>query len=248
MGRNRVKRVICALFLLLAALMLCMPAMAYTGEAWLNTDIDGAVTADTPVARPQDDFNLAVNRDYISSLEIPQGNTGAGGFNDVRLLINQMRLDAIRDDALTGHDAQLVRRYYDMLMDWDSRDGLGVSPAQPYLNQLRAIDSLDAMTAWFADRERGGIAAFSSDEDSRGSTGCLFGYGVAVSSDDPGARLWAVKTVKSTEISRAKTNEHPLSYLRTNVTVAQFDEFQKTYDVRQGDGMYVAPEDRICVW
>ena len=62
------------------------------------------------------------------------------------------------------------------------------------------------------------------------------------------ARLWAIKVVKSFELSRAQTNEHPLAYLRTNVTVMQFDEFYKTFDVKEGDGMYMAPEDRICVW
>jgi putative endopeptidase len=48
--------------------------------------------------------------------------------------------------------------------------------------------------------------------------------------------------------NRAKTDEHPLGYLRSNVTVMQFDEFQTCYDVKPGDGMYLAPEDRICVW
>ena len=41
---------------------------------------------------------------------------------------------------------------------------------------------------------------------------------------------------------------HPLGFLRTNVTLAQFEEFQKTYDIQPGDGMYVAPEKRINVW
>ena len=43
-------------------------------------------------------------------------------------------------------------------------------------------------------------------------------------------------------------DEHPLSYLRVNVTVAQFDEFIQAYNIQEGDGMYVAPEDRITVW
>ena len=43
-------------------------------------------------------------------------------------------------------------------------------------------------------------------------------------------------------------NEHPLSHLRINVTVQQFDEFMETYGVREGDGMYLAPEDRIRIW
>ena len=41
---------------------------------------------------------------------------------------------------------------------------------------------------------------------------------------------------------------HPLAYLRTNVVVQQFDEFMETYDVKEGDGMYLAPEDRILIW
>ena len=48
--------------------------------------------------------------------------------------------------------------------------------------------------------------------------------------------------------SMVARNEHPLFYLRTNVTVQQFDEFYETYDVKEGDNMYLAPEDRILVW
>ncbi|MBR2527083.1 MAG: hypothetical protein IKE58_01225 [Blautia sp.] len=39
-----------------------------------------------------------------------------------------------------------------------------------------------------------------------------------------------------------------MDHLRINVGVAQFPEFQETYDIRPGDGMYVAPEDRIAIW
>jgi putative endopeptidase len=41
---------------------------------------------------------------------------------------------------------------------------------------------------------------------------------------------------------------HPLAYLRVNMTLQQFDEFLKQYDVHEGDGMYLAPEDRIRIW
>lgn len=180
------KKTIRILCLLLALALFCASA---TAEGWLNTEIDGAVTEDTPVARPQDDFNLAVNREYVMGLKIPEGNTSVGGLFDVSLGVYQMKLDAIKDDSLTGHDAQLVRRYYDLLMDWDTRNRLGASPAMPKLNALRAIDSLEAMTAWFADKEQGGIDAYN------GCGGCLFAYGVSVSNDDPAARVLAISPV-----------------------------------------------------
>ena len=44
------------------------------------------------------------------------------------------------------------------------------------------------------------------------------------------------------------TDEHPLNYLRTNVVLQQFQEFYDTYGVEPGDGMYLAPEERLSVW
>ena len=61
------------------------------------------------------------------------------------------------------------------------------------------------------------------------------------------AQLWRAKRAYVQEIETAK-DSHPLEFLRTNVTLQQFDEFIETYDIKPGDGMYVAPEDRILVW
>lgn len=44
------------------------------------------------------------------------------------------------------------------------------------------------------------------------------------------------------------TDSHPLDYLRINAVLQQFDKFLETYDINEGDGMYLAPEDRVIVW
>ena len=41
---------------------------------------------------------------------------------------------------------------------------------------------------------------------------------------------------------------HPLSYLRINTTLQQYDEFLDFYGIKEGDGMYLAPEDRVNIW
>ena len=41
---------------------------------------------------------------------------------------------------------------------------------------------------------------------------------------------------------------HPTVVLNTNFTVQQFHEFMDTYGVKEGDGMYLAPEDRLVIW
>ena len=62
------------------------------------------------------------------------------------------------------------------------------------------------------------------------------------------ARLWRVNVPLEAEKELFKYDVHPLAFYRINVGLSQFDEFYKTYDIKEGDGMYVAPEKRIKVW
>ena len=41
---------------------------------------------------------------------------------------------------------------------------------------------------------------------------------------------------------------HPLNYLRTNVNAQMFDEFYETFDVKDGDGMYLPEDMRTRFW
>ena len=41
---------------------------------------------------------------------------------------------------------------------------------------------------------------------------------------------------------------HPMCYLRINATLQQYDEFLDYYGITEGDGMYLAPEDRVAIW
>lgn len=43
-------------------------------------------------------------------------------------------------------------------------------------------------------------------------------------------------------------DEDLLKYLRVNTVLQQFDKFFETYDIKEGDGMYLAPEDRVIIW
>lgn len=61
------------------------------------------------------------------------------------------------------------------------------------------------------------------------------------------AELWR-EHVTYLYATMASSDEHPAGMLRTNVTLMQFDEFQKTYDIQPGDGMYLDANDRILVW
>lgn len=62
------------------------------------------------------------------------------------------------------------------------------------------------------------------------------------------AKLWRTNVTLETEKNNFAGDVHPLNFYRINVGVQQFDEFYETYDVQPGDGMYLAPGERIKVW
>ncbi|MBR2682707.1 MAG: M13 family metallopeptidase [Atopobiaceae bacterium] len=62
------------------------------------------------------------------------------------------------------------------------------------------------------------------------------------------AELWREVGYPKDELDLVDDDLHAPAYLRTNVTLQQFDEFLETYDIKEGDNMYLAPEDRILVW
>ena len=45
----------------------------------------------------------------------------------------------------------------------------------------------------------------------------------------------------------ASVDVHAPAKLRVNVQVPNFDDFFTTYDVKEGDGMWRSPEDRVII-
>ena len=61
------------------------------------------------------------------------------------------------------------------------------------------------------------------------------------------ADLWLAKE-NLLAVQAGIENEHPLNYLRINCTLQQYDEFLDFYGIKEGDNMYLAPEDRVNIW
>ena len=64
------------------------------------------------------------------------------------------------------------------------------------------------------------------------------------------AKLWCCQPYPFTTgyANAILKDEHPMSYLRANVTLAQFDKFCETYDIGPGDGMYIPENQRVKIW
>ena len=61
------------------------------------------------------------------------------------------------------------------------------------------------------------------------------------------SRLWA-QVVPETSLAQLLVDAHPLNNLRVNVNMQMFDPIYDELGVEEGDGMYLAPEERINIW
>lgn len=62
------------------------------------------------------------------------------------------------------------------------------------------------------------------------------------------AKQWLRVADYDTLLERQNADMHAPNNLRSNLVLSNFQEFYDTYDIKPGDGMYVAPEDRIKIW
>ncbi|MDO4272596.1 MAG: M13 family metallopeptidase [Eubacteriales bacterium] len=62
------------------------------------------------------------------------------------------------------------------------------------------------------------------------------------------ANQWLRVADYDTLLETAQSDMHAPNNLRCNRVLSNFQEFYDTYDIKEGDGMYVAPEDRINIW
>ena len=121
-----------------------------TGTPWMNIDLIGNVTADTP-ADPKDNFALWANKDRILSLEIPERYGTAGDLVDITIKADADRKAMFHGPVPENHDARLAYDYYYLLADWDSRDAVGVAPLKEMVDVVEGIKSLDDMTEYLVN-------------------------------------------------------------------------------------------------
>ncbi len=59
---------------------------------------------------------------------------------------------------------------------------------------------------------------------------------------------WASEDTASFMMYLLNTDTHSPNKIRVNAVLSSCDEFYRIYDIREGDGMYVAPENRVGIW
>ena len=61
-------------------------------------------------------------------------------------------------------------------------------------------------------------------------------------------RIWAQNITDEAAFQLTKTDPHSLGRWRVNATLRNIDTFFQAFQIKKGDKMYLAPEDRVVIW
>lgn len=134
------------------ALLLCLllPAAALAdapAPQWVNSNVIGNVTADTP-ARLQDDFHLTVNRDWLLTAKVQPGQSEASISTEREIELREQIVSLLEGKPQTSHEGRLCQRLYAAMTDMEKRNELGLAPVMPCVEAIMAIETLDHLTAY----------------------------------------------------------------------------------------------------
>ena len=133
---------------------------------WINSNIEGAINADTPV-NLKDDFYTYASKDWIleNVSKIDETHSEISMFTEGIDVINA-RLKSIisgtesPDETMNNavgyneedieHDLELVMAFTGTAGDWEKRNALGIKPLIPYLEKIDSISTIDEMSSYMA--------------------------------------------------------------------------------------------------
>ena len=113
---------------------------------------------DTSV-RPQDDFFRYVNGKWLDRTEIPADRSNYGSFTELAEEAEKAQLEIIKaaaanDSALPGSEEQKIGDFYRAFMNEERVEELGMSPVQPMLARIDAIETHEDVIRYFGEQQK----------------------------------------------------------------------------------------------
>lgn len=119
-----------------------------TEEANENSDVikydDPSIIGNLPDTKPDltEDFYVHVNYDALKETKLPEGYSNYGTFPALSDVAKERTLDMLNSGAIPS-DYSLVSDFYNMYIDMDARNAVGLSEVIPYIESIDSADSMD---------------------------------------------------------------------------------------------------------
>lgn len=119
------------------------------GSPWVSSVVR-EIAQKYPNTELKDDFYLAANRQWIDEHQLEEGVSADDFLSSFSDELRSRLLRLMTDKSLPDSpEKTIVQTLYEALSDWDARDAAGVSPLEPYIEEIEAIKSVDELMDYF---------------------------------------------------------------------------------------------------
>ena len=121
-------------------------------KPWINSCITGMVTDDVN-ADLKDDFYLNINHDWLRDKKLRPGYSNEAIIFEAADTVKERCIEILKDKSLTGDDAERIQKFYELWLDWEGRNQVGIEPIKPFVEKVQAISTLDEMSEFIVSEE-----------------------------------------------------------------------------------------------
>ena len=142
---KRIVALIITLCLLAGFTLAGAESLHFEGKPWINSNFYGIWPSERPAA--EDTFELYANYDLYQKALADGDRREYSLIGDADKQIAQRLLSMYTDESLTGPETEFIRTLYSMYKDTEKRTQEGLEPLKSHAEKLRAVKSLEELTA-----------------------------------------------------------------------------------------------------
>lgn len=155
-------------------ILLCLPIVAMMACNTSNKPAESTMKPDVPGIElshmntdvsPKDDFYRYVNGTWLDEGVIPDDRTRWGSFDELRKKTDEDALAILKEASEGGTydkstDQWKAIQVFNSVMNTDKRNELGITPIQPYLDKIAAVQDIAGLNALMTEMEPYGGVGF----------------------------------------------------------------------------------------
>ena len=116
------------------------------GKPWINTELQENLSKNMKTD-PAENFHLYASKDWLVKSRIPDGYDSWSHYSERSSQVEKQCIKMLQDDSIKGHDAKLVHTLNKLVLDWDTRNAIGVTEIAPLAEQILGIEDISQLNA-----------------------------------------------------------------------------------------------------
>lgn len=130
------------------SLLLLTSCTKKTQTQWLNTNIKGNYLPQKPSLK--DDFYQNVNYEKLIAPS-NENVVNEGNANNAYAVLREQMSIVLKDANSTNPEHQILHKFYNQFIDWESRNADSFNPVLPYIKKINNVKTLEDFEALFSD-------------------------------------------------------------------------------------------------